>query len=162
MYTDQQIEEALDRYCLRTNSVRDVLRIGPLNQYGIHTIVHSGERFVVIEWLRQQIAAGMVMGSYGDKIRICQEFLLQQNPAMADDENLVHVYAGMPLDVEKKPFFMISYDEKVWDYVLANAQTERELPKAKLMRSKKDISFILAKENDVNAVFPFRIVLDNN
>ena len=158
MYTDQQIQEAFDRYCARTDTVRDVLRLGPLNQHGIHTMVHSGERFMVVEWLQQQMMGGMLVGNYGDKVRICQELVLSKNPDMPDDENLVHLYAGIPLDVETNPFFMVSYSDRVLDYVLANAEIERELPKARLMRTKNDISFILAKEDDVNSVFPFRMV----
>ena len=158
MYTNQQIKKAFDKYCARTDSVRDVLRLGPLNQHGIQTMVHSGERFMVVEWLQQQMMGGILVGNYGDKIRICQELVLSKNQDMSADENLVHLYAGIPLDVETDPFFMVSYHKKVWDYVLANAETERELPKARLMRTKNDISFIFAKEDDVNSIFPFRAV----
>ncbi len=160
MYTNRQIQNAFDRYCRRTDSVRDVLKLGPLNQHDIHTIVHSGERFMVVEWLQQQMIGGMLVGEYGDKIRICQELVLSKNPTMPKNKNLVHRYAGIPLEAETDKFFMVSYHDKVWDYVLANAKTERELPKARLMRTKNDISFILAKEDDVNSVFPFRMVFE--
>lgn len=159
MYTNKQIQAAFDKYCARTDLVRDVLRLGPLNDHGIHTIVHSGERFMVVEELQQQRIGGVLGGSYEDEIRICQELILKKNPNWPDNKDLVHLYAGMPLNVETEPFFMVSYHDKVWDYTLRHAQTERELPKARLMRTKKDISFILAKEDDVNSVFPFRRVL---
>src|SRR3989344_7059296 len=125
MYTNQQIQKAFDKYCARTDSVRDVLRLGPLNQHEIQTMVHSGERFMVVEWLQQQMMGGMLVDNYGNKVRICQELVLSKNQDMSADENLVHLYAGIPLDVETDPFFMVSYHKKVWDYVLANAETER-------------------------------------
>lgn len=157
-YTNKQIQAAFDMYCARTDSVRDVLKLGPLNRQNELLYESPGERFMVVEWLQQQMMGGVLGGSYGDKVRICQELILSGNPNMPDNENLVHLYAGMPLDIETDPFFMVSYHERVWNYVLANAETERELSKARLMRTNKDISFVLAKENDVNSVFPFKIV----
>ncbi len=159
MYTDRQIQQAFDTYCERTDSVRDVLKLGPLNRQGIHKIVHAGERFLVVERVQQQEMGGMLVGNYGDEIRICQELILKHNPHLPDDEDLVHVYAGTPLEVETKPFFMVAYHDRVWDYVLEHSKTERELSKARFMRTKNDISFILAREADVNAVFPWRAIL---
>ncbi len=158
MYTNQQIQEAWDRYSARINPVREILGSGPLNQHRVNTVVHSGDRFMVVEWLRQQMAGGILWGSYSGKIRVCQELILQKNKAMPEDIDLTPIYAGSPLDAEANPFFMVSYHDKVWDYVLANAITEREFTAARLMRTRKDISFILARENDVNSDFPFEAV----
>ena len=156
MYTDAQIQQAFDRYCERTDAVRDVLRLAPLNANGIEKIVHSGERFMIVEQIRQTGNGGLLAGVYQDEIRICTELLLQKNPEKPRDSDFTELFASIPLEVEENPFLMVAYHGRIWDYVVQNTRLESELPKAKIVRTAKGALVYLAREEDINGVFPFR------
>ena len=149
MYTNSEIQAAFDIYCKRTDAVRDILKLAPLNANDINKIVHSGERFMVIEHICQM---GMV-GIYEDEIRICTELLLQQNPEKPINSDFTEEFASMPLEVERKPFFMVAYSERIFDYVIGHTKLERQLPKARMLSTDKGTLFYLAREEDINRAF---------
>lgn len=157
-YTDKQIGEAFDRYYARVDNVTDVLRIAPqMAEYGIHTIVNVSNDFMIINTLHQQMIGKMMLGTIDDKIVLCRELLLSKNPDKPKDISLVEDFAGVPLEVEEHPFFFVAYDEPTYDYVMKNAELEQEHPYAKIMKTKKGVTFYLARENDINQIFPVRI-----
>lgn len=157
-YTEKQISEAFDRYYARVNNVREVLRIAPqMAEYGIHTIVNASNDFMIVNSLHQEMIGKAVLGTVEDKIVICRELILSKHPDKPRDIPLYNIFAGTPLEVQKTPFFFVAYDELTYDYVMKNAELEQEHPYAKVMKTKKGVTFYLARENDVNQVFPIRV-----
>ncbi len=160
-YTDADIGRAFnEKYFPRVEAVTDVLRLAPLNQNEIYTIVNSSSDFMIVCNVRQQSLQGVgLAGIVEDEICVCRELLLSKNEQLSPDELLVHVLAGIPLDVQSKPFFYVAYDQPTIDYIREHSKLEKSLPKAEIRRTKKEISFYLAEEKDINGVFPVRISL---
>lgn len=159
-YTERQLKAAFDGYFRRIDPVMEVLRIGPLNENGIHTVVNSSKDFMSVQVVKQQqLGGGAIYANVDDKMNVFRELILSKNPKMPRDQDLTDHFAGTPLDVEKYPFFFVAYDTHTYDYVRKNTSQEREMPKARIMRTKKGVYFYLANESDVNGVFPMRIRL---
>lgn len=157
-YTDKQIGEAFERYYARTDDVTNVLRINPqMSEYGIHTIVHASNDFLIVNTLHQQMIGTAMLGTIEDKIVLCRELLLSKYSDKPKDISLVKDFAGVPLEVETNPFFLVAYDEPTYDYVMKNATLVQEHPYTKVMKTKNGVTFYLARENDINQVFSIRI-----
>tara|TARA_Y100000034_G_scaffold70031_1_gene84512 strand:+ start:273 stop:791 length:519 start_codon:yes stop_codon:yes gene_type:complete len=157
MYTDHHIQQAFERYWQRTERVMEVLRLAPLNRNGIYRVVHSSQDFMIINTIQQADVGGMLAGQVGDVLNVCRELYLQQNPDKPTDCNLLELCAGLPLQLEKVPFFMVCYDQPTLDYVTEQAHQEMEFPSAKVMRTANSVPFYLASETDVNAKIPLRV-----
>ena len=159
-YTNADIGRAFEeKYFPRVEAVTDVLRLAPLNQNGIYTIVNSSSDFMIVCSIRQQSFGGGLAGIVEDEITVCRELLLSKNEQLPPDEPLVHVLAGIPLDVQTKPFFYVAYDQPTLDYIREHADLDKNMPKAEIRCTKKGVPFYLTEEKDVNGVFPVRVSL---
>ncbi len=135
----------------------DVLRLAPLNENGIYTIVNASKDFLVVNGIQQSVGRNILLGNIEERIAVCRELVLSKNPHMTKDYPLLDLFAGTPLDVEENPFVYVLYDQETQDYVRNQANVRRELPKALIMDSKKGTPFYLVKEKDVNNLIPLRI-----
>ncbi len=159
-YTDADIGRAFnEKYFPRVEAVTDVLKLAPLNQNGIYTIVNSSSDFMIVCSVRQGNSGGALVGIVEDEVCVCRELLLSKNEELSPDESLVHVLARIPLDVESKPFFYVAYDQPTLDYIREHARLEKSMPKAEVRRTEKGIPFYLTEEKDINGVFPVRVNL---
>jgi hypothetical protein len=157
-YTDKQIAAAFENYFRRTDRVMEVLRLAPLNAYGIYTVVNVSPDFMVVNIVTQrQVDGAALSGTVEDKINLCRELILRHNPQMPKDVSLVEPFVGIPLDAEKNPFFFAAYGQDVFDSVVSKAEKEEEMSKALLMRTKQGVPFYLALEDNINEIFPARI-----
>jgi len=84
---------------------------------------------------------------------------LNANPNMPEDESLVHIFAGIPLEVQTTPFVLVAYDKPTLDYVLDNANQVQKNEQSMTMRTKKGIEFYLTGNENVNGLFTTRIQL---
>ncbi|MBS3122943.1 hypothetical protein J4434_08750 [Candidatus Woesearchaeota archaeon] len=160
-YTEKQVGEAFERYYARVNNVRDVLRIAPqMAEYGIHTIVNVSNDFMIVNSLHQEMIGTTMLGTIEDRIVLCRELILSKHPDKPKDIPLYNIFANTPLEVEKHPFFFVAYDGLTYDYVMKNATIEQDHPYTKAMKTKRGVTFYLARENDVNVAFPMRFTLE--
>ncbi len=154
-YTDAHIRKVLDeKYFPRIDRVMEVLRLTPLNQNGIYRVANISSDFQVINNVRQQNVGRALVGSIEDEIVVCRELILSRNPNQPEDMPLVHIFAGIPLEVQTTPFFFAAYDNPTFDYVVEHARTEQKYKKSRVMRTDKRVPFMLAKEADINQTFP--------
>ena len=158
-YTNRQIKEKLDGYFALVDSVNDVLRLAPLNRQGIDTIAHASQHFQIINGIYQQTAGIALIGTIDEKIVITRRIVLNANPNMPEDESLVHIFAGIPLEVQTTPFVLVAYDKPTLDYVLDNANQVQKNEQSMTMRTKKGIEFYLTGNENVNGLFTTRIQL---
>ena len=161
-YTHEQIGEAYKRYFRKIDPVIEVLRMAPqLSQLGVNTVANASIDFMIISHVHQQLVRGIaVTATIEDGPMVCRELILSCNPDMAEDESLLDHFASTPLEVEDKPFIFVAYDNETLKYVLEHARVHMELPKAKIMLTERNVPFYLARDNDINGIFPTRVRLE--
>ncbi len=155
-YTEADVEKTLNRYFKRVERVMEVLGMQPLTENNIGHVVDVSQDFQIVYEVQQSRRGGARLSVHEPKIAVCRERILKQNPKMRKDEPLLHVFAGIPLDIETSPFFFVAYDDPTFGYVVENAATEQESPKLRTMRTRKGVQFYLAKEEDVDDVLSVR------
>lgn len=162
-YTHAQIGEAYDRYHERTDRVIEVLRMVPqLSKLRINTVANVSKDFMIINYIHQQLMGGMIIGTVEDGPKVCRELVLSCNPKMPKDKNLLDPFARIPLEVESNHFFFVAYDNETLDYVLKEAELKIELPRARVLLTKRGVPFYLVKEDDINGIFPARVRLSKD
>ena len=161
-YTHEQIGEAYKRYFRKIDPVIEVLRMAPqLSQLGVNTVANVSIDFMIISYILQQIVRGIaVAGVVEDGPMVCRELILSCNPDMPQDKQLLDPFASTPLEVEDKPFIFVAYDNETLEYVLEHARVHMKLPNARIMLTESGIPFYLARDDDINGIFPARLRLE--
>ena len=154
-YTRTEIETAFRRHYIRIEAVMAALSEERLNERDIYRVVHVSSDFCIIDDVKQEPKDGGLLSTYiKNSFSVCRELSLSKNADIPADASLVHMFAGLPLEMEKRQFLMVVYDAEAERYVLENSRERRQMLKSRIMITKTGIQFYLAMEEDIDRTVP--------
>lgn len=152
-YTDEQIAAALKRYRERVDSVMPVFHLAPDFR---GNAVNVSDDFLMVNYFLRQIKGQTLSVRQSERIAVCRELYLSENPGEPADKPLADLFVDITLSVENEPFVLIVYDEPSFAHTRQSATTLQEFPKSYLMRTARNVPFYLCREADLNNIFPLR------
>ncbi|NQV91764.1 hypothetical protein HQ489_04790 [Candidatus Woesearchaeota archaeon] len=151
-YTDPQILEMLVGYRSLIDSVNDRLRLASLNEHGIYTIAHTSNNFLIVNEIVQQSVGSALVGRIDEPLVVTRRMVLNTNPDMSENKDLLYIFAETPLKVQTNPFVLVAYDKPALDYVLANSEQVEINPQSMKMKTKTGVYFYLTGNENVNSL----------